>query len=316
MEVKTFQDLGLDQAWEDQHERNYQVNGRSNAEIDRSVATLGDDHYHPCPEAYIKGDLEGSMHVFNDWDHSNIYPGTRRKLAVYLPPLSARQDPLNLMVFNDGEGYRYRNGAIRAPAVLDNLQRSGELGATAAVFVMSGIPEGAEGPKLGRRSDPKAHRQRSFEYDSCTPTYGDFLLQEVLPFVQRELDIALTTDPARRAICGISSGGVCAFSAAWHHPGQFARVISHCGSFVNIRGAHNFPYLIRSTPRKPLRVLLQSGALDANIVTGSWPLANQEMAAALEFAGYDHRFEFGTGSHNLRHGGSIFADTLRWIFRG
>ena len=92
-------------------------------------------------------------------------------------------------------------------------------------------------------------------------------------------------------------------------------MISHCGSFTAIRGGHNFPYLVRSTPCKPLRVFLQSGAADADIIFGSWPLANQEMAAALDFAGYDHRFEFGTGGHNLRHGGAIFAETLRWVFR-
>ena len=90
-------------------------------------------------------------------------------------------------------------------------------------------------------------------------------------------------------------------------------IISHCGSFTNIRGAHNYPYLIRSTPRKALKVFLQSGELDADIVTGSWVLANQQMAAALQFAGYQHRFEFGTGGHNLRQGGALFAETLRWL---
>ena len=72
--------------------------------------------------------------------------------------------------------------------------------------------------------------------------------------------------------------------------------------------------MIRRTPRKPLRVFLQSGKRDANIVPGSWPIANQDVAAALEFAGYDYRFEFGEGGHSLRHGGAIFADSLRWLF--
>ena len=116
-------------------------------------------------------------------------------------------------------------------------------------------------------------------------------------------------------ICGISSGGICAFNAAWHRPDLFARVISHCGSFTAIRGGHNYPVLVRRTPRKPIRIFLQSGANDADIVIGSWPLANQTMAAALDFAGYDYRFEFGEGGHNLRHGGALFADTLRWLWR-
>lgn len=315
MNVKTFQDLGLDQAWGDLHDMDYQVNGRSNIEIRESLATVGDEHYHPCPEAYHDGELRGTTHVFDDWDHSSVFAGTRRRLAVYLPPESVVRGPLNLLICNDGEGYRFDKGAVRVPAVLDKLLASGELGATAAVFVMPGIPEGFDATVPGQMPNPTVNRQRSVEYDSCTPAYGEFLLKDVLPFVEKELGITLTTDAGRRAVCGISSGGICAFNAAWHFSGSFGRVISHCGSFVNIRGAHNFPYLIRSTPRKPVRVFLQSGELDADIVTGSWALANQQMAAALEFAGYDYRFEFGTGGHNLRHGGALFADTLRWIFR-
>jgi len=39
------------------------------------------------------------------------------------------------------------------------------------------------------------------------------------------------------------------------------------------------------------------------------------MAAALRFARYDHRFEMGTGGHDLKQGGAIFPDTLRWVWR-
>ena len=84
MNVKTFQELGLDQAWGDLHDMDYQVNGRANIEIRESLATVGDEHYHPCPEAYREGELQGTMHVFNDWDHGSIFAGTRRRLAVYL----------------------------------------------------------------------------------------------------------------------------------------------------------------------------------------------------------------------------------------
>nr|QQZ52055.1 hypothetical protein JKL49_21880 [Phenylobacterium glaciei] len=146
-----------------------------------------------------------------------------------------------------------------------------------------------------------------------TADYGRFLIQDLLPFVRGE--VAITEDPARRTLCGISSGGICAFTAAWHFPEQFGRVISHCGSFVNIRGGHNWPFILRATPRKPLRVFLQSGTGDGVHFTGDWPQGNQAMAKALDWAGYDYRFEFGVGGHSLRHGGAIFADTLRWIWR-
>ena len=55
--------------------------------------------------------------------------------------------------------------------------------------------------------------------------------------------------------------------------------------------------------------------VDGATVFGDWPLANQTMAKALEYAGYDYRFEFGTGGHTLRHGGALFADALRWLWR-
>ena len=191
--------------------------------------------------------------------------------------------------------------------MLDNLIAAGKLDPLVGVFVMPGAREGT-GSERARRD------QRSIEYDSITGDYSRFLAEDVLPLAEETVGRPFAEDPATRAICGISSGGICAFNAAWHRPDLFGRVISHCGSFTAIRGGHNYPYLVRSTPRKPLRVFLQSGEADANIIFGSWPLANQEMAAALEFAGYDYRFEFGTGGHNLRHGGAIFADTLRWIF--
>ena len=87
-----------------------------------------------------------------------------------------------------------------------------------------------------------------------------------------------------------------------------------CGSFTNIRGGNQVQYLVRSNERKDIKVFLQSGERDADIILGSWPLANQTLAASLDYAGYDFRFEFGTGGHNLRHGGSMFAETLRWLW--
>jgi V/A-type H+-transporting ATPase subunit B len=87
-----------------------------------------------------------------------------------------------------------------------------------------------------------------------------------LPMVEGHIGCSLTEDPAHRTICGISSGGICAFNAAWHRPDAFGRVLSHCGSFTNIRGGHEYPFWVRSTKRKPIRVFLQSGEADADII--------------------------------------------------
>ena len=127
--------------------------------------------------------------------------------------------------------------------------------------------------------------------------------------------LKLTEDPDGRAICGISSGGICAFTAAWQRPDVFHRVLSHVGSFTNIRGGHVYPSLIRKAEKKPLKVFLQDGAKDIDNEFGNWPLANQQMAAALAFKKYDYTFVFGEGGHNDIHGGSILPESLRWLWR-
>jgi len=301
------------------------ANGRANAEIMRALDTPGDRPYHPCPEAHPNpGAPSGRVKSYPAWDQTRVFEGTRRDLWIYTPPgledvaeepsageregLAPRMKEPALIVFNDGGGYLDRTGAVRAAAVLDTLANAGEIAPTVAAFVNPGA--------LGGDADPEAAMaQRSVEYDTIDDRYATFLETDVLPFVEGALGRAVTRDPTRRTICGISSGGICAFNAAWHRPDLFARVISHCGSFTAIRGGHNYPSIVRRTTRKPIRVFLQSGINDADIVIGSWPLANQTMAAALGFAGYDFRFEFGEGGHNLRHGGALFAETLRWLWR-
>ena len=92
--------------------------------------------------------------------------------------------------------------------------------------------------------------------------------------------------------------------------------MSTIGSFTNIRGGHVYPALIRKTEHKPLRVFLQDGSGDLDNAHGNWPLANQQMAAALKFMNYDYRFEFGDGGHTSKHGATLLPEALRWLWRG
>ena len=138
--------------------------------------------------------------------------------------------------------------------------------------------------------------------------------QEILPEVGKRYK--LSDDPALRAICGISSGGICAWTVAWERPDQFSKVLSHVGSFTNIRGGHVYPAVIRKTEPKPIRIFLQDGTNDLDNLHGSWPLSNRQMAAALKFSKYDHKFVMGTGGHNGRHGGAIMPESLKWLWRG
>ena len=308
LSVETHLALGLDQPQPDK------ANGRSNMDILASLEHVGDAPYHPCPEAYSAEDVpEGNLTRHGDWQDSEIFPNSHRNIHVYTPAGFDQSRPARLLVCQDGYGYAARNGPVRATRVLDTLHARGEINQTVGVFVDPGVPDGVTIEPGERNMDAMA--QRSYEYDSLTPDYGDFLLSEVLPYVAGAHGIQFSDNPADRTICGISSGGICAFTAAWMHPDHFQRVLSHCGSFVAIRGGQNYPYLIRTTERKPIRVFLQSGENDAQTLAGDWPLANRTMANALAYAGYDHQFVFGSGGHSLRHGGAIFADSLRWLWR-
>jgi enterochelin esterase family protein len=240
------------------------------------------------------------------WKDSKIYPGTTRDWWIYVPAQYTKDKPAAVMVFCDGGGFVKADGQFRAPVVFDNLIAKGEMPVTIGIFIQPGAFENKD-PKDKSRSN------RSFEYDSLGDLHARFLMEEILPAVAK--DYNLSTNPDERAICGNSSGGICAFTVAWEKPDAFRKVVSHIGSFTNIRGGHVYPALIRKTDKKPLKVFLQDGRNDLDNQFGNWPLANQDMAAALKFAGYDYQFVLGEGTHNGKHGAAMLPDTLRWLWK-
>jgi len=270
------------------------------------VLAISTRAFAQAPNAPSTGIPQGEVLKFS-LAQSKIFPGTDRDYWVYVPAQYKPETPTAVMVFQDGGSYiRTGERGWQTPIVLDNLIHKGEIPVMIGIFINPGVMP-------AQTEQQQARYNRSFEYDALGDRYARFLLEEILPDVAK--DYNLSDDPNARGIGGSSSGAICAFTAAWHRPQLFGRVLSHCGSFANIRGGHNYPYLVRTTEPKPLRIFMTSGVNDLDHPVGNWPLANEQMAAALEYAGYDYRFEFGEGGHSLRHGGSLFADSLRWIFR-
>ena len=239
---------------------------------------------------------------------SKVYPGTVRDYYVYVPAQLKPGGPAAcVMVFQDGQWYQSRTGEFRVPVVFDNLIHKGKMPVTVGVFVTPGAY-----PSAGKGQPTRENR--SVEYDSISGEYARFLEREILPAAAKI--VPLRADPAGRAVCGISSGGICAFTVAFERPDLFGKVLSHVGSFTNIRGGDRYPGLVRKTPKKPLRVYLQDGSGDLDNDHGSWPLGNLQMAAALKYKGYDYHFEYGDGGHNGRHGGVLLPESLEWLWRG
>jgi enterochelin esterase-like enzyme len=207
-----------------------------------------------------------------------------------------------VMVCQDGAGPK-----DYVPVVFDNLIARGDMPVTVGIFIQPGV-----------LSDKRPNR--SFEYDTLSDQYARLLIEEILPEVEKT--VRLRRDAANRAISGMSSGGIAAFTVAWERPNEFGKVLSWVGSFTNIasgasgrEGGHNYEAMVRKTPKKPIRVFLQDGSNDLDNAAGSWSLANLTLAKSLAYAGYDYRFEYGQGFHSVAHGRAILPDSLRWLWR-
>ena len=240
---------------------------------------------------------------------SQIYPGSTHEYKIYVPAQYTGA-PVPYMVFLDGIT-QYLSPMVNANVVLDNLIAAGRIPAMIGVFVEPG--DKGDGMPIygGGFVEPGSNRGK--EYDSTDDLFSRFLLEELIPLVAK--DYALSEKPEDHALCGASSAAQAAFSAAWHRPDQFRKVVSHIGSFTAIRGGDCNPDRIRKNPAKPIRVFLQDGSHDLNIIYGDWVLANKTMASALEYRGYDYKYVLGEGGHNLEHGGAILPETLEWLWR-
>ncbi len=289
----------------------YEVDGKpldlpvakGNTQQDRRWRQL--EIYRGHPDSLERSDVpKGKLTPMPKW-RSSIFEGTSRDWWVYVPAQYSPDRPACVMVFQDGGGYK-----DFVPTVFDNLIARKDMPVTVGVFINPGTFE-------------NSRSNRSFEYDTLSDQYARFLLGEILPETEKAMQVKLRRDPAGRAIAGISSGGICAWTAAWERPDEFSKVLSWVGSFTNIasgkthrEGGHNYEALIRKTPKKPIRTFIQDGANDLDNANGNWPLANQQMAKALAFAGYEYKFVFGNGFHSNNHGRAILPDSLRWLWRG
>jgi len=257
------------------------------------------------------------------WKNSKIYPGTSRDYWIYVPQQYKPSEPAHLMVFQDGELYLNSSNIIEPTVVFDNLIHSGDMPVTIGIFINPGDlgPVDPVWENVRRNNGElvtKGRMNRGLEYDSMDDTYARFLTEEIIPAISKKYTIV--DDPNGRAICGFSSGGICAFNVAWQRPLHFKKVVSHCGSFTNnspsrSQGGHLFPDIVRRTVRNDIKVFLQAGSNDADIIWGSWKVANEQMAAALKFRKYDVKFVLGQGGHSLKHGGAIFPETMRWLWK-
>ncbi len=253
------------------------------------------------------GGLRGEM-LRGSLSNPRNYPGTRNDFQIYVPSEYTPDRPACLLLKLDGL-------SPYEAAVLDKLIAAKEMPVTIGVGLSPGTIWRDESEKRALRFD------RSYEFDSVNDRFPDFVIEELLPAVekmrtQNNRPIVLSKNGNDRAAMGASTGGIGSFTLAWRRPDQFTRVYSEIGTFVSMRGGHDYPALIRKTDPKPIRVFLEDGASDAwNPLFGSWFDANLNVDSALTFAGYDEAHAWGEHGHDGKPGQAVLPDVMRWLWR-
>lgn len=280
-----------------------------------TLAASAADEFKAGPDHQFNPNVpHGRVIEHKDWQ-SKVFTNTIRDWWIYVPAQYTPDKPASVMVFQDGRGYMSTNGPWRAPIVFDNLMARGEMPVTIGIFINPGDNrEPGTPPRKGKDGKTAGASNRSFEYDSLGDRYSRMIVDEILPEVEK--DFKLSKNPDDRAICGSSSGGICAFTVAWERPDQFRKVLSTVGSFTHLRGGYDYAAMVRKTERKPIRVWMADTSGDVVNAFGSWPLANKQMAASLKYMGYDLHFEWAEGyRHSSEHGGTHFPEALKWLWR-
>jgi enterochelin esterase-like enzyme len=239
---------------------------------------------------------------------SKIYEGMKYDYWTYASAGVDPSVPAALMVWQDGQNLINELNGIRLITVTDNLVHQGLLPPIVHVMIAPGTS--AEGRPM-----------RSPEYDTVSDHYPRYLMEEVLADVEKTYK--LRQDAYSRAIAGESSGGICAFNAAWYMPDKFARVHSAVGSFTsiqwrskeNVDGGNVYPFMVRREPKKNIRVWMSDGQDDLENNFGSWPMQNIQMANSLKFREYDFHFRFGTAAHGGAQAGLDLPESLTWLWR-
>ena len=248
------------------------------------------------PEAVLPGVIKQT--TFNT---SRIFPGTVRDVTVFIPAQYDGSKPACVYVKTDGYNAREKT-------MMEQLIATKEMPVTIGVFVK---PGSLPAPMKGTQD----RRNRCFEYDGITDDNVRFLVSELLPAVAKEFDLKLSTDGNDRCISGGSSGGIAAFTAAWHQPESFSRVYAASGSWVAFRGGHEFPTMVRKFEAKPIRAYLTTGMRDMENAAGDWFLLDQEMDKALKFSGYDYQFRIIDGGHGAGYAEN-YLEAMAYLWKG
>ena len=261
------------------------------------------------PDSYSKPGVPRGVLSAKQTITSKIYPGMTLDFWYYASPGVDPAVPAAMMVWQDGQGLIDRDRSrLRLFTVTENLVAQKLIPPMVHLLIAPGFVEKTA--------------MRAVEYDTVSGTYAQFLMEEILPLVEKVYK--LRADGYSRAIAGESSGAICAFNTAWYFPDKFARVHSTIGSYTSIKwrvpenndGGNTYPFKVRKEAKRNIRVWMSDGVDDLENDHGSWPLQNIQLANSLKMKLYDYHYRLGTAAHNSAQAALDLPESLGWLWRG
>lgn len=258
----------------------------------------------PSPWATVRPDVAKGQVASFEFESATL--GNRRRISVYTPAgYRPACGPYRLVVLFDGAAYQ---SLIPVPVILDNLIAAREIAPTIAVFVDNVSIEGRAAelyPNAG---------------------FTTFVATELMGRIRRQY--AVTRDPKQVVLGGFSLGGLAATHIAWRRPETFGAVLSQSGAFwwssEAIRAGRGEPILtegplldphvesfelvrmIARAPAAPIRLHLEAGVYEGDLLTG-----NRFLRDVLTAKSYDFGYREFPGGHDGSFWRESFADALR-----
>ncbi|MDU8924078.1 alpha/beta hydrolase-fold protein [Pasteurellaceae bacterium LIM206] len=228
--------------------------------------------------------------------HSDLLYNSRR-IIIYTPvnftTATAVSMDWNLLFFFDAADYLEQ---IPTPTILDNMQASGKLTPTIAVFI-----------------DSPSYQTRADELPP-NPRFAQMLAEELYPWVTQRLGI--NPSAKRTALIGSSYGGLAATYVASRYPHLFGNVLAMSGSFwwkspaapseQNNYVAHYFA----THAKLPLKFFISAGRYETLGNEQSILANSRQLKDVLIAKGYEVTYREYSSGHDYFAWQTILSDSL------
>lgn len=249
----------------------------------------------------------------------SVYLKRDVELEFFIPEGLLGNETLNLLLINDGQDTE----GLGLQQTLNQLYQNYKIEPLVVVAIKSSADRlqeygvGGHPDFLGRGSKAAA--------------YTDFIIKELLPFVQVEVDLPIN---GKRAFAGFSLGGLTAFDIAWNNDNYFDAIGVFSGSFwwrkKDLKDGYTdddriLHQCIKATPSKPgLKFWLMTGTEDEkadrnrNFIIDSID-DTIDVIKELLIKGYKRPqdiayYEMVGGTHDVPTWGKAMTPFLIWAF--